>query len=238
MRVRNKLKQLNADLEIAKTSLAVLLNTDEMLELKSDGLKKESMAELLSDTATINKNPMLNYLKQNVAINTQQVKVERNKMLPDFLIGYASQTYNGAANYNGVDYDFNSSDRFGFFTLGMSIPIFPGGYRSKINAAKINSEIASSQFDLAQTQLRGQLNSLVQEYNKLQSSLNYLEREALPQADLIITNSELSFKSGEISYSEQLINLTLAIDIQQEYLSTVWQNNQIVIEIEQLLGIR
>ena len=78
----------------------------------------------------------------------------------------------------------------------------------------------------------------MQEYNKLQSSLNYFEGEALPQADLIISNSELSFKSGEISYSEQLVNLTLAIDIQQEYLNTVWQNNQIVIEIEQLLGIR
>uniref|UniRef100_UPI004048073B CusA/CzcA family heavy metal efflux RND transporter n=1 Tax=Roseivirga sp. TaxID=1964215 RepID=UPI004048073B len=238
MRVRNKLKQLHADLEIAKTSLAVLLNTNEKFEINNSGLKKESMTGLLSDTSAISQNPMLDYLKQNVAISTQQVKVEQNKMFPDLMIGYASQTYNGAANYDGVDYNFNSSDRFGFFTLGVSIPIFPGGYKAKINAAKINSEIASSTVDLAETQLRGQLSSLVQEYNKLQSSLNYFEGEALPQADLIISNSELSFKSGEISYSEQLVNLTLAIDIQQEYLNTVWQNNQIVIEIEQLLGIR
>jgi len=238
MRIKNRLKQLNAELEISKTALAVLLNTSEQFEIKSDDLQKESMTELLSDTTAISDNPILNYLKQNVVINTQQVKVERNKILPDLMIGYASQTYNGAANYNGVDYDFNSSDRFGYFTLGVSIPIFPGGYRSKINSAKINSEIASSQVDLAETQLKGQINSLVQEYNKLQSSLRYLEEEALTQADLIISNSEISFKNGEISYSEQLVNLTLAIDIQQEYLNTVWQNNQVVIEIEQLLGIR
>jgi cobalt-zinc-cadmium resistance protein CzcA len=103
--------------------------------------------------------------------------------------------------------------------------------------AKIEEKIAQSQIELNKTQLEGELQNLLQEYYKLQGTLNYYQNEALPQAELIIDNSEKSFKSGDVSYTQYLQNLTLANSIQTEYLNTLYQYNQSIIVIEALLGL-
>ena len=59
----------------------------------------------------------------------------------------------------------------------------------------------------------------------------------MPQAELIIDNSEKSFASGNISYSQYQQNLTLANTIQTEYLQALFQFNQSIIVIEALLGL-
>jgi len=133
---------------------------------------------------------------------------------------------------------FTDSDRFSYFQFGIAIPILPGGHRSKIKAAKINEDIAQSQLDLTKTTLEGQLQNLLQEYNKLKGTLQYYQDEALPQAELIIDNSEKSFKSGDVSYTQYLQNLTLANSIQTEYLNTLYQYNQSIIIIETLMGLK
>ena len=126
---------------------------------------------------------------------------------------------------------------FHSFKLGISIPIFPGGHRAKIQTAKIEEYIVQSQIELNKTQLQGELQNLLQEYYKLQGTLDYYQNEALPQAELIIDNSEKSFKSGDVSYTQYLQNLTLANSIQTEYLNTLYQYNQSIIVIEALLGL-
>jgi cobalt-zinc-cadmium resistance protein CzcA len=153
------------------------------------------------------------------------------------MIGYNSQTFKGAQTIGGTNQNFSNDDRFSFFQVGIAIPIFPGGHRSKIKAAKIEEDIMQSQIELNQTQLQGELHSLLQEYHKLRGTLNYYQNEALPQAELIIVNSEKSFKSGDVSYTQYLQNLTLANSIQTEYLNTLYQYNQSIIVIEALLGL-
>jgi cobalt-zinc-cadmium resistance protein CzcA len=90
--------------------------------------------------------------------------------------------------------------------------------------------------ELATTNLNGRLKELVQEYIKFQKSLTYYQEEALPQADLIIKNSDKSFRSGDISYTQYLQNLTLSSNIHSEYLDNLYNYNQIVISIEAILG--
>lgn len=153
------------------------------------------------------------------------------------MFGYNSQTFNGAQNSELANRNFSDDDLFSSFQVGVAIPIFPGGHRSKIKAAKIEEDIAKSRIELNQTQLEGELQSLLQEYYKLQGTLSYYQNEALPQAELIINNSEKSFKSGDVSYTQYLQNLTLANSIQTEYLNTLYQYNQSIIVIEALLGL-
>jgi cobalt-zinc-cadmium resistance protein CzcA len=190
------------------------------------------------DSSSLVQSPIVQYLQQELKVNQRQTGVEKNKMLPDIILGYSSQTYKGSQNINGVNRQFDGSDRFSFFQLGLAIPILPGGYRSKINAARINENIAQSQIALTKTNLQGELQKLVQQYRKLQNTLNYYKTQALPQAELIISNSEKGFKGGDISYMQHLQNLTLAIDIQSGYLDNLYQYNQSVVSIETLLGLK
>ncbi|RKD15110.1 acriflavine resistance protein B [Pelobium manganitolerans] len=237
MQIKNKIEQNDADLEIAKKQLQTLLNTSDNIRVADSELTPKSLT-LPDDSSAVANNPLIKYLQQELKINEQQTKVERNRMLPDIILGYSSQTYKGTQNINGVNRTFTGSDRFSFYQLGVAIPVFPGGYRSRINAAKINENIAETQIALTKTTLQGELQKLVQQYYKLQNTITYYQKQALPQAELIIDNSEKGFKSGDLSYIQHFQNLTLAISIQSDYLDNLYQYNQSVIAIESLLGIK
>ncbi|OJW81814.1 MAG: acriflavine resistance protein B [Bacteroidetes bacterium 46-16] len=237
MQIKNRIEQNDADLEIAKKQLQTLLNTTDNISVAESELTPKSLT-LPDDSSAVARNPLIQYLQQELNINEQQTKVERNRMLPDIILGYSSQTYKGTQNINGANRTFTGSDRFSFYQLGVAIPIFPGGYRSRINAAKINENIAETQIALTRTTLQGELQKLVQQYYKLQNTITYYQKQALPQAELIIDNSEKGFKSGDLSYIQHFQNLTLAISIQSDYLDNLYQYNQSVIAIESLLGIK
>jgi len=236
MQIKNRLMQNASDMNIAKKRLQVLLNTTEDIRIAESELLPNTL-DLDIESQSVGESPFINYLKQQLKVNESQANVERNKLLPDILLGYNSQTFNGVQNNNVNNPSFDDNDRFSFFQIGMAIPIFPSGHRAKINAAKLEEDIARSQIDLTQTQLQGDLQNFLQEYYKLQSTLEYYQNEALPQAELIIDNTEKSFKSGDVSYAQYLQNLSLATSIQSDYLKTLYQHNQSVIVIETLLGL-
>ncbi|WP_031428474.1 CusA/CzcA family heavy metal efflux RND transporter [Flavimarina sp. Hel_I_48] len=236
MQIKNKLQQNEADLRIAKKRLQVVLNTNDDIGVSDAELVAREI-DLDIEKQSVEQSPLYVYLKRQLEVRKRETNVERNKVLPDIMFGYNSQTFNGVQNSGIANQNFSKDDRFSFFQVGIAIPIFPGGHRSKINAAKIEEDIAQSQIELNQTQLEGELQNLLQEYYKLQGTLNYYQNEALPQAELIIDNSEKSFKSGNVSYAQYLQNLTLANSIQTEYLNTLYQYNQSIIVIEALLGL-
>ena len=236
MQIKNKLQQNEADLRIAQNRLQVVLNTKENISVKSTELIPSEI-NFDIESQTVEQSPVYAYLKQQLEVRKRETNVERNKVLPDIMFGYNSQTFNGAQSSGLANQNFSDDDLFSSFQVGVAIPIFPGGHRSKIKAAKIEEDIAQSQIELNQTQLQGELQNLLQEYYKLQGTLSYYQNEALPQAELIINNSEKSFKSGDVSYTQYLQNLTLANSIQTDYLNTLYQYNQSIIVIEALLGL-
>ena len=236
MQIKNKLQQNQTDMRIAKKRLQVVLNTNDNIGVTAAQLVPGQI-DFDIESKPVEQSPLFIYLKQQLEVRKRETNVERNKVLPDIMIGYNSQTFKGAQTIGGTNQNFSNDDRFSFFQVGIAIPIFPGGHRSKIKAAKIEEDIMHSQMELNQTQLQGELHSLLQEYHKLRGTLNYYQNEALPQAELIIVNSEKSFKSGDVSYTQYLQNLTLANSIQTEYLNTLYQYNQSIIVIEALLGL-
>ncbi len=236
MQIKNRLRQNAANMKIANKQLQILLNTTDDIAVADSELLPHKLAVDLEKNSVVQA-PLINYLQQQLKVNEQETKVERNKMMPDIIFGYNSQTFIGNQNSNPVNQTYTNRDRFSFYQVGVAIPIFPSGHQSKIKAAKINEDIAQSQIDLTKSTLQGELQNLLQEYYKFQGTLLYYQNEALPQAKLIIDNSEKSFKSGDVSYSQHLQNLTLANTIQTDYLNSLYQYNQSIIVIETLMGL-
>ena len=233
MQVKNKLLQNQADLRIAKKQLQTLLNTKDDITIVENEMQPQVL-EIIIQPELVQQSPLLAYLNQETKVSQQETKVQKNGLLPDLIFGYNSQTFVGQ-NLNSQT--LTKSDRFSFFQAGIAIPILPGGQRAKIKEAKLNESIAQSQLELTKTTLIGELENLYQEYLKHQSTLKYYQDEALPQANLIIENSEKSFKGGDVSYTQYLQNLTLATTIQAEYLNTLWQYNQSIITIKTVIGL-
>ncbi|HEX8039720.1 MAG TPA: efflux RND transporter permease subunit, partial [Chryseosolibacter sp.] len=237
MQIKNALARNSADIAIAQTQLQTLLNTRDSLLIADPQMEAESLL-LPADSNVVAGTPAIKYLERELETRERETQVERSSMLPDILFGFSSQTYRGVQNVDGVERIFTTHDRFAFYHVGLAIPIFPGGHRASIHAAKINENIAQTQIALTSSTLEGELRRLVQEHDKLQRTVRYYQNEGLPQAELVIGNSEKGFRSGDISYVQHLQNLALAIDIRSDYLDNLYQYNQSIIAIETLLGIK
>ncbi len=235
--VKNRIQQNEMDILIAQQQLQVLLHTKDAVMVADTSIVKREL-QLPTDSTAVAYNPTLKYLQQQIEINKKETDVQRAKRLPDFIVGYTNQSFRGIQNVNVVNEKFTGLDRFNSFQVGVAIPLLPGGYKSKINAAKINEQIAATRVEYEQTVLNGQLNILLQQYYKHKSAVSYYETTALPQADLIMKNAEKGFRAGELTYVQYQQSLASALKIRTDYIESIYQYNQSTLAIESIVGIK
>lgn len=143
LEIKNKIQQNESDILIAKQQLKVLLNARDDITVADTLITKRNI-ELPTDSNVIAAHPMLKYLQQQIEINKKETDLQKAKRLPDFIVGYTNQSFRGIQNVNGVNKKFTGLDRFNSFQVGVAIPLLPGGYKAKIDAAKINEQIAAT----------------------------------------------------------------------------------------------
>jgi cobalt-zinc-cadmium resistance protein CzcA len=238
MEIKNLILQNVSDQNITKQQLQTLLNTNEPITSAEIAITKRLLNFSMADSTTLIRNPVLQYLKQQIAVNQQQTLLERKKKLPDFTLGYTNQSFRGVQIAGGQQEIFTLSDRFSVLHAGISIPLLPGGYKATINAAKISEQIASAQLSYENTNLLGELKALLKEYDKNKSAVEYYEVTAMPQAKLITSQAQLGFKSGETSYTQFLQSISVANRIKSDYLDKLYLYNLTIQQIEILAGIQ
>ncbi|NOS56946.1 MAG: TolC family protein [Cyclobacteriaceae bacterium] len=188
------------------------------------------------DSTTINQNPSLAYTRQQIDVTNWQRKVEAARAMPDLRVGYFNQTLIGTQNINGQDQYFGSDKRFQGFQIGLSLPLWFAPHTARIKAASIATEVAKKQNESFQLNLTQQYNQALQELSKNKNSLSYYRGSALKTADLLITQSRLAFKSGEVDHTVLLLNLKQALAIREGYLIALQQYYQSIIIIDYLNG--
>jgi len=236
MRIRNMLDQNRADVAIARTQLQLLLRTTDAVRIADSTLVPSALLAS-ADTTRLDGNPELARLQQEVRVSKQTTSIERQRLLPEILLGYNSVTFRGGQSLNGGTRTVGNGERFPYYSLGIGVPLLTNATRARVSAARIAEDMARTQLEWSTLQLRSEVQRLLQERDKLQQTLRYFDTQALPQAALILTNSDAAFRSGDISYIEHLQNLTLASDTASDSLDAVFRYNTIIIEIAARLGI-
>ena len=225
--VKNLFKQNEADVAIYTSQLQILTGVKEPLIIIDTDLKILPFY-LLTVSIAIDKNSSLKSIKQEIEIAQNEQKLASAKSLPDITLGYFNQSLIGTQNINGQDVYFSGSKRFQGVQLGLAIPLFYGSYRSKIKAAGINQQITEANAKLFESKLTGAYQQAVQEYSKNRETILYFQTSALPNATLILKNSQLAYQGGDMSYSEYLYNLKTVNSIRENYLIAVLKLNQSV----------
>jgi cobalt-zinc-cadmium resistance protein CzcA len=225
MEIKTLIDQAKSDILIFQQKLQVLLNIREPVTIFDTVLYKTDFA-FITDSSAISSNPSLAIIKQQIEISKRETQVEKLQLMPDLNIGY----------FNQSNKELNSNYRFTGIQAGISIPLLFGSQTAKIKASKINEQIAQSNFETYNSALQGEFQTLLQEYLKLKSSLDYYESNAIPQSDLIIEQSGKSYMAGDIDYVEYVLNLDKALEIKSNYLQTLSDYNQSIIAIDKLLG--
>ena len=137
---------------------------------------------------------------------------------------------------NGVTKTFRGSNRFQSVQAGISIPLWFGSNQAKNKASKIKEQNAKETAEAYQTALENSYNSLLLQLEKDAGNVSYYQKQAVPEADLIINQAGLSYKAGEMNYLGYIQSISSALDIKENYLDALNNYNQTVISIEQILG--
>jgi len=99
-----------------------------------------------------------------------------------------------------------------------------------LQSAKAEVEIQQSQLRYQQNQFAAQARTTYTEILKAAEMLKYYEGIGLKQADQIFNAAMLSYKAGEIGFSEMHQFFTQAIDIRKNYLVALNEYNLAVIQ--------
>ncbi len=235
LEIKNELQQTTADIGIHNQRLQTLLNVDYTL-IPADTVLRRSSVIAIFDSSAFSANPSLGYTQQQVEVARIEKKLERSHMMPDFSIGYFSQTIQGIQEVNGIPQTFGTGDRFTGVQAGIAIPLWFTPYTSKTKAAKIKQQIATTNAEYYTKSLSGSYQALLSEYSKFNNSVEFYEKQAVPEADLIIEQATRSYKAGAMDYLDYILSLNRALSIKQNYLNALNGYNQTIISIDFITG--
>ncbi|MBN8836210.1 MAG: CusA/CzcA family heavy metal efflux RND transporter [Sphingobacteriia bacterium] len=248
----NALENYNAESRVNETK-AQLRNAEEDYRIELNRLKvftADSSITAIADTLLVEKNmiitfdsnalasnPTLAFIQQQIDIAQKEKGVEQSRLKPDFNVGYFNQSLVGYQTVNGVDKYYGAGRRFQGVNLGISIPIFAKAQKERVRAAEINRVKREAELNNYQYRLQAELARLFGELQKLRVQINYYRNTVLPQANLIISQSQKAFTAGEIGYYELTQSLNNAVIVKQEFTKVLNQYNQTIIAIEFIAGI-
>ncbi|MBS1486679.1 MAG: CusA/CzcA family heavy metal efflux RND transporter [Bacteroidetes bacterium] len=215
-----------AELRNAKYQFNLLLgNPNDTLYVPNEEMKKNMhlLAASPVDTTHIAGNPMLKYSHLQETYSLNYLKIERRKRIPGSFIGFLNQGTPEAALMPRI--------RFGF-----TLPIWQWTFQANINAAKKGVEIARAQKQLTRYQLNTEYAKAQTEFRQHQDNLHYFETIGLAEANEIFRASRESFRLGSINYYQFIQNLELSYSLRQDYIETLKNYNQAIINLIYLKG--
>ncbi len=230
------LKQNGVYLNNAYQNLQALMNTKEPFEVANDSDFKPLQVSTLLDSTAIANHPTIKALYQDIIIAEQTKKVEKAQGLPDFTIGYTNQSLIGFQTINGQEQYFNSGNRFSYVSVGVSIPLTFGATKARIKSLDYQKQAIEANTKQQQILLETQFQNAIQQYQQDLQEFNYYQQQALPNANDIVSSAQLGYRTGDISYVEYLYALQTATDIQLNYLKSIQQVNQSVINIYSIIN--
>ncbi|KIC62656.1 CusA/CzcA family heavy metal efflux RND transporter [Chryseobacterium taiwanense] len=220
-----QLKQLQQELSVLRYQLQWLLNTE------TDFLPEDQKLFNGVSKTELSLHPAIKLLQQQKNVSEQQIALEKAKMLPGLQLAYNLNSFRGMGADDKV---YGSAPQFHSVQLGVSVPVFSGGQKSRIQAAKIAESVVEN--DLANTEftLQNQLKKITNIYQTNLDIVSQYESSELKNADVITETAKKQFLAGEINYLEFVILVNQAVALKNNYADAVWKLNQIAIELEYL----
>jgi len=223
-------------LQNAYKSLQALLNTKDSIIMVAKSMYEPLQVNTLLDSNAFANHPYLQSIYQNMIIAEQTKKVEKAQGLPDFKIGYSNQSLIGFQTIDGVDKYFGAGNRFSVVNIGVAIPLTFGATKARIKSLEYQKQSLDAQAKQQSVLLNAQLQNALAQYQQDVQQYNYYKIQALPNASEIVKAAQLGYRTGDISYVEYLYALQTATDVQLNYLKSIQQVNQSVVNINSIIN--
>jgi cobalt-zinc-cadmium resistance protein CzcA len=235
LEIKNQLFQVSSDITTFSRKLMLLLNCS-WLPVPKENTLIRSVLSVQTDSVSVMQNPSLGYANQQVEVSKYEKKLERSQMLPDLNIGYFSQTIIGTQDVSGIQRSFGQGDRFTGVMAGISVPVWIRPFAARAKAARINEDVARTDAEYLSKSITGNYQALLDELSKFSSTVDFYEKQAVPEAELIIEQATLSYKAGAMDYLNYIVTLNRALATKQNFLDALNNFNRTIISIEYITG--
>lgn len=221
----------------AKERLQALMNTTNEFTIVETNPYLPLQIETVMNQETLAKShPAIQALYQDAVIAEQNKKVERSQGLPEFTVGYNNQSLIGTHEVDGVEQYFGAGKRFSSFNVGVAIPLTFGATKARIKSLEYKRQAAEANAQQQQKLLETQIANTIKQYEQSKNKFIYFQQQALPNAKEIVAAAQLGYKTGETGYVEYLYALETAVDIHLNYLKSIDEVNQSVINFYALIN--
>ncbi|MFA6275637.1 MAG: CusA/CzcA family heavy metal efflux RND transporter [Pedobacter sp.] len=222
-----------AELKNSESTLKQLLNIDGALQVAEENLIATLPVMTMIDPSA---NLQTRIEMQNIEVANSRLAVERSKSLPELTVGYSQQLVISGFNPANISRTYSPGTRIAGIQLGVSVPIFNGANRSRINAEKIGVEIAKSNLENTQSQIILAYKQELEHYNTFKKLVDYYKSSGLKLADEQSRIAQVSFNLGEIGYIEYIQHISGAVQTKLAYIEALSQLNQSAIQLQYLKG--
>jgi cobalt-zinc-cadmium resistance protein CzcA len=240
LEVSTILAQTRADILTAQIQLQTLLAVRNSVNstlsiIAPNPLKRSLQMPLIegSDSARITQNPLYAFIRQQIAIANAAEAVEAARILPDFSVGYFSQTLIGASENGRIA---GANDRFSGVQVGVAVPLWLPPQLAKVESSRLAADLARINAEAVRNQLTGEYAKAVQQYLKFKRSVEFYEQSALPEAAQILDAAQKSYTSGNIGYIEYSQALTRVLAVKTNYADALNAHNHAILMLEFLVG--
>ncbi|WP_312136076.1 CusA/CzcA family heavy metal efflux RND transporter [Sphingobacterium sp.] len=231
-----QLRQQQVLIENLKEQINAFTNDSLMHHIDHPALVVDMIDKSLQEELLVS-NPELGQIANQIERAEAEIGLEKQQSLPDFTIGYANTSFIGSDVQNGIVIDERTSrDRFHSANIGVAIPIFNTGAKSRIKSIKLEQEANNLRLQQRSRELKSELNNNIKLFQQQQEQYKFYRLQGLQNAADILNAGRLGYEVGDMDYIEYLTAIQNAITIEMNYIQSIYENNQTVNNIRYIIG--
>jgi outer membrane protein, heavy metal efflux system len=183
----------------------------------------ELTALMESNTEAASGSAQLLVAKSEVEIAEEMIKLEKNKVLPGFQMGYLNQA--------SKDTPMNLR-----FQAGITIPLWWWQHSGRINAAKANAQRATHNEQSIALSYQSELNASQRNVLATAQHLDYYLKTGLKKAQELEDSSSRFFSAGEINYTTHLRTLNDVMQVKFSFVEAALAYTEALAQLKFING--
>ena len=233
----NRIEKEKAEKAYRSSMLAFrqLLNAD-VAVVPADASLSIIQQEMPETSVSFEQTPLGEMYAARMAASERNLSLTKQEFMPGLSIGLTGQLL--IKGFNPYDIERSRFDKGNFmgFEVGVSRPLFWGGQKAKVKAARREVELAEISRQQAERQIDREYRDGLNEFLRAQKVLEYYTAQGNGQGERMSRLSQVSYENGEIGYVEYIQNQQTALNVQLRYADAVNDYNQAIIMLNYIKG--
>lgn len=176
--------------------------------------------------------PAVRLAGQEKAVAEKSLRLARQAFLPDISLAASTQMLLKGFNPYNIERARFAQGNFMGFEVGISVPLFFGGKRAGVRAAKRDLERNELLLEQERQNAAASYSKAKNDFSNALQRLDYYRDSGCKDAAELARLAQVSYEKGDIGYVEYMQSLQTAFSRQAAYIAAVDEYNQSLITLE------